>query len=150
MTRRRISKASKRRLAVFGTLSIVATIIFTFSLLYNLYTIYDLTKEKLKLERFYAELQENAEQLKIDIEKLNDPKYLADYARENYLYTQPGEYKIQIDDFIENTNETKDTISALNIEIKKNYIIVGLIAIMFLIFIYILSKGKRKSKHKRK
>ena len=75
MAKRRITKASKRRLAVFGTLSIAIIIIFAFSLLYNLYEIYDLTSEKNKLEGFYVELQAKAEQLKIDIEKLNAVSY---------------------------------------------------------------------------
>jgi len=147
MTKRRITKASKRRLAVFGTFSIAIIIIFAFSLLYNLYAIYDLTIEKNRLESFYVELQEKAEQLKIDIEKLNDPEYLANFAREEYEYTKPGEYKIKLSDDV---IETKNTINALNIEIKKNYIIIGLSVIMFLIFVYILSKGKRKSKNKRR
>lgn len=147
MAKRRITKASKRRLAVFGTLSITVIFIFAFSLLYNIYTIFNLTNEKIKLESFYVNLQEEAEQLKIDIEKLNDPKYLAAYARKEYGYSGPGEYILKLGDDI---NQTNDTISALNIEIKKDYIIIGLSVLMFFIFVYILFKGKRKPKNKRR
>lgn len=147
MAKRRITKASKRRLAVFGTLSIAVILFSAFSLLYNLYTIYDLTREKEKLENYYVELQEKADQLKIDIKKLNDPKYLEDYAREEYGYSLPGEYIIQMS---EDVNETNDTISSINIEIKKSYIITFLSILIILIFIYILFKGKRKSKNRRK
>ena len=146
MTKRRISKASKRRLTFFGTISLISIIYFGFSLLYNVYVIYNLTNEKKALENSYIELQEEAEQLKIDIEKLNDPEYLANYARENYLYSKDGEYIIQIDEL----EETNDNIENISMQINKNYIILGLSIIMILIFIYILSKGKKKDKRKRK
>lgn len=146
MTKRRISKASKRRLTFFGTISLISIIYFCFSLLYNVYVIYNLTNEKKALENSYIELQEEAEQLKIDIEKLNDPEYLANYARENYLYSKDGEYIIQIDEL----EETNDNIENISMQINKNYIILGLSIIMILIFIYILSKGKKKDKRKRK
>ena len=147
MTKRRISRASKRRLTLFGTVSLIAVVYFVFSLVYNAYTIYDLTSKKNELEA----LQDKADQLKIDIEKLNDPNYLANYARENYLYSKDGEYIIQMDDDeYKNAIDTLDTIDALSIKINKNYIILGLSFLMLLIFIYILSKGRKKSKKRKK
>ena len=143
MTKRRITKASKRRLTFFGTISVIAIIYFVFSLFLNIYSIYSLTIEKNNLEKKYINLQEKAEELKIEIEKFNDEKYLADYARENYLYTKDGEYVIKLDDL----NETKDNIEKLDFDIKNNYIVLVLSVLMFLIFIYIMLKGKkRKSK----
>lgn len=141
MPKRRISRASKRRLTFFGTISLVAIVYFGFSLIYNVYTIFDLSREKKNLENLYVELQEEAESLKIDIEKLNDDDYLANYAREHYLYSKDGEYIIQLDDI----EEIEEDISG---EINKNYIILGLSGLMILIFIYILSKGKKKNKRK--
>jgi len=143
MPKRRISRASKRRLTIFGTLSLVAIVYFGFSLIYNAYTIYNLTKEKKSLDNLYIELQEEAESLKIDIDKLNDEDYLANYAREHYLYSKDGEYIIQIDD-IEDIEEN------ITDEINKNYLILGLSILMILIFIYIISKGKRKTKKNKK
>ncbi len=151
MTKRRISRASKRRLTLFGTVSLIAVVYFVFSLVYNAYTIYDLTSKKNELEKSYLALQDKADQLKIDIEKLNDPNYLANYARENYLYSKDGEYIIQMDDDeYKNAIDTLDTIDALSIKINKNYIILGLSFLMLLIFIYILSKGRKKSKKRKK
>lgn len=95
---RRISKASKRRLSIFGTLSLITIIYFLFSLLYNAYSIYDLTRQKSNLESKYTALKEEAEELKIDIEKLSDEKYLANYAREKYLYSKDDEIIIKIED----------------------------------------------------
>ena len=143
MPKRRITRASKRRLTFFGTISLIAIVYFCFSLLFNVYTIINLTKEKKQLENLYLELQEEAETLKIDIEKLNDESYLANYAREHYLYSKDGEYIIQLDDI----EETEQKITN---EINKNYIILGLSVIMILIFIYIICKGKRKTKKHKK
>ena len=141
MTKRRISKASKRRLTFFGTISLVAIVYFGFSLIYNIYTIYDLSMEKKELENLYVQLQDEAESLKVDIEKLNDNNYLANYAREHFLYSKDGEYIIQID-----TSDIEQVEDGISNEINRNYIIVGLSAFMILIFVYILSKGKKSKK----
>ena len=139
MAKRRMSKASKRRLTFFGTISLVAIVYFCFSLIYNAYTIYNLSMEKSKLEHLYAELQDKAETLKIDIEKLNDDNYLANYAREHYLYSKDGEYIIQLD-----TDDIEKIEDGISSEINKNYIIIGLSIFMLFVFIYILRKNKKK------
>ena len=139
MAKRRISKASKRRLTFFGTLSLVAIVYFLFSLSYNVYTIYNLTNERKNLERLYAELQDKAETLKIDIEKFSDSSYLANYAREHYLYSKDGEYIIQID-----TSDVEKVENEVNIEINKNYIIIALSIFMLFVFIYIFSRSRKK------
>lgn len=144
MAKRRISKASKRRLTVFGSLSIVVVIYFSFSLIYNIYTIFSLNMEKKNLENKYVQLQEEADNLKSEISKLNDENYLANYAREHYLYSKNGEYILKIEDDI---NESLDTV---NKEINKNYVIIFLSFVMLLIFIYILRKGKKQSKKQKK
>ena len=118
MAKRRITKASKRRLTVFGSLSIGAILWFIISLIYNIYIINDLYNDKKELKHQYNLLVEEAEQLKLDINKLNDPEYLADYARENYLYSKEDEYIIQIGEEI---TETTEIIDSINLDINKNY-----------------------------
>lgn len=147
MAKRRISKASKRRLTFFGTLSLIAIFYFIFSLFYNAYVIYDLVQEKDKLEKNYVKLQEQAENLKIDIEKLNDPDYLANYARENYLYSKQGEYVLQLK---EKTEETEEKIDIISNNIKKNYVIIGLSVFIILIFVIIVKKGNKRSSNNKK
>ena len=138
MARRKISKASKRRLSFFGPLCLIAIIYFLVSLTINIYTIYDLNQEKQKLEMKLINLQEESENLKNDIEKLNDEEYLANYAREQYLYSKDGEYIIHIE-------ESEDAIKDINLKINKNYITLFLSVFVFLIIIvYIISKGKKK------
>ena len=144
MAKRRISKASKRRLSLFGPLCIFFIIYFCVSLVYNIYSIYNLTLEKSNLKKEYLLLQEKSDELKKDIDKLNDPKYLADYAREQYLYSKNGEYIIQID-----KDGLNDSIESIDSNINKNYVIISLTVVMLLVFIYIFAKSK-KVKKKRK
>lgn len=147
MPKRRISKASKRRLTVFGPIFLFFIIYFSFSFIYNIYKIIDLTNDKKNLENHYVQLQEEAEQLKLDIAKLNDKKYLADFARENYLYSKDGEYIIKIgEDLKDDLDETSYLMKKINSVLNKNYIVLILSGLVILIFIYILFKGRKRKK----
>ena len=42
------------------------------------------------------ELQKEEEELKADVERLQDPVYVARYAREKYLYSKDGEFIIKL------------------------------------------------------
>ena len=137
MAKRKISKASKRRLSFFGPLCILAIAYSVFLLLYNAYTIYELNIEKDSLEKKLIKLQEESENLKTDIEKLNDEEYLANYAREHYLYSKDGEYIIHIEDTLE------DSIDNIESNINKNYILIGA-SLFVIIIIYIIKRGKKK------
>ena len=112
-------------------------IYFGFSLSYYIYTLYDLNKEKDKLNETYNELKKEAEDLQIEIDKLKDPEYLARYAREKYYYSKEGEYIIKV-------NETRNEIEKVDEELKSNYIIFGLCGIIILIFLYIFIKAIKK------
>ncbi len=136
MANRTISKASKKRLVVFGTISMCFIVGFVISLILNIYSIINLTIEKNSLEQKYTQLQEESKGLKKDIEKLNDPEYLANYAREHYLYSTEGEYIIQIE-------KTNDDIKSVKYELNKSYLITAIIA---LIFIWIVFNFKRNHK----
>lgn len=99
-----------------------------------------LTKEKEKLEERYLQLQEEAEELKIEITKLHDPEYLAKFARENYLYSKEGELIIKI-------RETENVLDETQQEIDNNrYIVIASFGILALIFIYIFLKSIIKKK----
>lgn len=141
MTKGKISKQTKSRLMIFGPISFVFIIVFVVSLLYNIATIYNLTLEKKHLEKKYLELQEKAEQLKIDIEKFNDEQYLANYVREHYSYSKEGEYIIKI---IDDVNETNETLDDITIEINKNYILMALSTLFILMVIFIIIRTKNK------
>ena len=69
---------------------------------------------------------------------------MADYARENYLYSKDDEYILQIEEIV----ETTEKIDIMSKEVNKNYVIFGLILIIFSIFMYIIIKANKKSQKK--
>ena len=58
--------------------------------------IYDKYKEKKQLEEKLVKLKEEEEKLTMDVEKMQDPEYVARYLREKYFYSKSGEYIIRI------------------------------------------------------
>ncbi len=53
-------------------------------------------KTKEELTSKYSELLENEESLEGEVVKLQDPEYVAKYAREKYLFTKDGELIIDM------------------------------------------------------
>lgn len=138
MANKKISKKSKRRLALFAPLSLLAIGIFIFTLISYTYTIVSLTKEERALKEKLTALELEEKDLNTEILKLKDPEYIAKYAREKYYYSKNGEYVIKIEEKEndnENTQEEKD---------YTNYIIYGGCLILFIIFIFILKRKKSK------
>lgn len=139
--KRRVSKASKRRLMFFGIISLAIIIYFFISLGTYVLKISNLSSEKRKLENELTEMKESEEDLTNEIERLKDPDYLARYARENYSYSKDGEYIIKLDE-----EEKNEKLNA-NDSYKKYTMYIG-ISIIGLILIYIIRKGSRKKKRK--
>lgn len=97
MKKRKIPKTSKRRLLFFGTLSIIIIGYSIFTIIYYSANIFRVETTNTNLKNNLETLQNKEEVLKIEIQKLKDPEYLARYARENYSYSKDGEYIIKID-----------------------------------------------------
>lgn len=135
----KISKATKRRLRVFGILSLICIGYFLFTLVFEIYKIYDLKHQMKELNAEYKELKKEAEELEIEIDELNDPEYLAKYARENYSYSKDGEYIIKL-------NETEEKLDQVNEEINKDYVVIGLVIFIIIVFIFMLRRSSKKSK----
>ena len=57
-----------------------------------------INEEKQTLNYKLVALKEEEEVLNSDIKKLQDPEYVARYAREKYLYSKEGELIIRIPD----------------------------------------------------
>lgn len=53
-------------------------------------------KEKEALQSKMLSLREKEEELKVDVEKLENPDYVARYAREKYMYSKEGEIILRI------------------------------------------------------
>ena len=94
----KITKKDKRRVLI-GTLLIIiiASYIGVFS--YNYWSqILDSKKEKELLEEEYNSLLEEETNLKSQITKLQDPDYVAEYAREKYMLSKDDEIIIKVED----------------------------------------------------
>ena len=143
---KKISKTSKRRLALFGTLSIIIIFYFIFSSGYYIYKIYSLKQEEKQLSNKLYKLEKEEKDLSTNMEKLKDPDYLAKYAREAYSYSKDDEIIIQ--KYEDNKTEKKDKKFSFS---KNDIIITSLcITILLIIIIYIIIKNKNSKKKKKK
>ena len=95
--RKNKSKVKKRRRILFlGFSSVAVIVIMTFTVGKYWIEIFDKYREKKDLEDELVYLKEKEEELKVDANKLQNPDYIARYAREKYLYSKDGEYILQI------------------------------------------------------
>lgn len=102
----KLSKKGKRRILVFGSAS-VCLILFLLITIGNVWAqIFQKYYEKNFYEDQLEELKDEEDQLKVDVEKMQDDDYVARYAREKYLYSKDGEFIIQIPD--EDNNKTEE------------------------------------------
>lgn len=93
--RRRRTKKTKRMFSlVLISLAIIGFTTFTIGKAW--FEIYEKYKEKKELDKKYVKLKEKESQLRVDAGKLQDPDYIARYAREKYLYSKDGEIILKI------------------------------------------------------
>lgn len=94
----KISKKAKLRILLFFIIfgSIIGSLSYSF--FSNVNKIVSIKKEKKILSDRIAELTDEEAVLNSDIKKLEDPEYVARYAREKYLYSKDGELIIRIPD----------------------------------------------------
>lgn len=90
-------KLKPRKRAIFLALGSFAIIVaVTFSIGRYWIEILEKYQEKQDLEQELLALKEKEEELQVDANKLQNPEYMARYAREKYLYSKDGEYILQI------------------------------------------------------
>ena len=91
-------KNSKRthRTIFLGFISIFIIVAMSFTIGRYWVDIINKYKEKKDLELELASLKEKEAQLRVDANKLQDPNYIARYAREKYYYSKDGEFIIKI------------------------------------------------------
>ena len=135
MKTRRISKSRKRRILVLGTISIIVFACFLFNVFTYSYKIIKLTSEQNKLAARLDELKTIKENKENEIEKLNDPEYVAKFARENYRYSRDGELVI-----VDTTEKAEELLRDIQKEtLVYKYILVGS-AIGFILIIAIIKR----------
>ncbi len=95
-----VKKASRakarKRMLLLGLSSIFIIVTMTFTIGKYWIEILDKYQEKKALDEELTALKEKEEELKVDANKLQNPDYIARYAREKYLYSKDGEYIIKI------------------------------------------------------
>lgn len=91
-------KKKKKKLGPFVlSLFSLAVIVFTTYTIGKYWVdIYGKYQEKKILEKELTSLKEKEDELKADVEKLQDADYIARYAREKYYYSKDGEYILRI------------------------------------------------------
>ena len=96
--KKKSSKKAKIRIVLFFIIfgSIIGYLSYSF--FSNIDKILDIKEQKELLENKLASLQDEEEELNYDIKKLEDPEYVARYAREKYMYSKDGEIIIRIPD----------------------------------------------------
>ena len=95
---KKVNKGAKRRLLLFFSIFMILVAYVGYSTFDYWKQIYDNIKETKELEKKYEELLADKEILESDVVKLQDPDYVAKYAREKYLYSKDGELIIKIID----------------------------------------------------
>ena len=89
-------KKARRRMIFLGLTSIIVIFVMTFTIGKYWVEIYEKYQEKKELEKELTLLKEKEEKLKVDAKKLQNPDYIARYAREKYQYSKDGEFILQI------------------------------------------------------
>ncbi len=96
MANNRSKVKARRRIFLLGFSSIMIIFVMTFTIGKYWIEIFDKYQEKKALEDELTQLKEKEEELKVDANKLQNPDYIARYAREKYLYSKDGEYILKI------------------------------------------------------
>lgn len=94
--RRKKAKKSVKRILLLGLASLAIIIGTTYTIGKYWIEIYDKYQEKKELKKKLTTLKEKEEELQVDADKLQDPDYIARYAREKYAYSKDGEIILRI------------------------------------------------------
>ncbi|MBE6159162.1 MAG: hypothetical protein E7159_05000 [Firmicutes bacterium] len=89
-------KKAKKRLMLEILVFLVLLVFLSFSMFKVWLQIIDNKSNIVSLNEKYEKLLEEEKALKSDVNKLQDPDYVARYAREKYLYTRDGELIIRM------------------------------------------------------
>ena len=96
MAKSKATMKRRRRMLFLGLSSIIVIVATTFTIGKYWIEIYDKYQEKKHLEKELISLKNKEKTVKVDANKLQDPDYIARYAREKYLYSKDGEFILKI------------------------------------------------------
>lgn len=96
MKKRKKDKKVVKRMLFLGISSLAIIIGTTFTIGKYWIEIYDKYQEKKELKHKLVALKDKQDELQVDADKLQDPDYIARYAREKYSYSKDGEIILRI------------------------------------------------------
>lgn len=88
----------KRRIFLMTLIFLGFGVVLLKSIVETSMQIYEKEKEKREFTQMLEKLKEKEEELNNTVTKLQNPDYVARYAREKYLYSKDGEIIIRIPD----------------------------------------------------
>jgi len=91
-----MKKKIRRKMFLVTLIYILIGIVLLNNVTSTTYQIIKKQKEKKEFQNTLVELKEKQEELNATVAKLQDPDYVARYAREKYLYSKNGEIIIRI------------------------------------------------------
>ena len=94
--KKKINKGAKRRLFLWFIIFVLLMSYMSYTSIRYWKDILKNKKETKELSLKYDKLVSNRKKLERDVVKLQDPEYVAKYAREKYLYSKDGELIIKI------------------------------------------------------
>ena len=95
---KKMSQKTKFRVTFLFITLIIAGVVFVSSIFSYASKIIKTNNEIDELKTTYNDKLEDEEELKEEINKLQDPEYMARYAREKYLYSKKDEIIIKIEE----------------------------------------------------
>lgn len=96
--KKRKTRKEKKRLMVISVTIIILLLSLSSTLYKNFIQIIKNKKETAVLKNEYESLLNEKDLLKSEIMKMQDPDYIARYAKEKYFYSSDGEYIIKMDE----------------------------------------------------
>lgn len=96
MATRKRSKKAKYRLFILVPICLILLGAIFMGIGSYWVKILDKYHEKGELEKEIVALKEKEEQLKVDVNRLEDPDYVARFAREKYMYSKEGEIILRL------------------------------------------------------
>ena len=94
--RKTSKKIRVRRILFLGFASVFIIFVTTYTIGKYWFEIFEKYQEKNRLREELVYLKAKEEELKVDANKLQNPDYIARYAREKYLYSKEGEFILKI------------------------------------------------------
>lgn len=136
--KKNISIQARRRLFFSRPICLFLVTFVIITLMYNIVEVYNLTNEQKHKEEEYIKLQDESDTLKNEIVKLSDPTYLANFAREHYLYSKEDELVIEL----KRTSIEDNVVKQDTKEFDYNFLIY--VGVAFIIVIFVIIKIKKK------